>query len=899
MIGETISHYRIVREIGHGGMGAVYEAEDLKLGRRIALKLLGAQFAEDEERRRRFAREARAVAAINHPNIVTIFSVEESDDFSFLTMELIQGRCLSEIIPEEGFEYPDWLAVARPLVDAVAAAHRAGITHRDLKPENIMINGGGLKVLDFGLAKVVDVEGPDSTHSLVDSQTMTTYGQIMGTAAYMSPEQAEGKPVDRRSDIFSLGSVLFEMATGRAPFVGDSPLAVLSSVIRDEVPPLVDLNPRLAPHVGPLIQTCLFKSADARWPSAVELHEQIVELPGEPSKTLPIRRAPSSQGHASSRNSKISQAQLFLRRNKRLAWLSIAAAGIAIASVVFAMSRAVPLRLEPRTIVPVAVEGSLSESPSWSPDGEWIVYASNRDGTTDLWRKSLTTLEAQRLTNSEYNEGDPAWSPDGEMIAYSSDQEGGGLFVMRAVGGEPFRVAAFGARPSWSPDGRLLAFEWYGRVYVTPIDGGEPRMLFLTDGFPRPVFSPDGTKLVFWNQIRQDVCTGTLEGEQLACLDVLAPAEEVAGLAWSRDGRFLIVSKGSFGGAKDLWQVPMAADGTRRNGEAERLSATPFHDVQACISPDGGRIAYSSQRVERHLWAYELDPASGMPRVGLGPVRLTVEGQNSVYPALSTDGSTLAWTAQTYARGSLFSMSLVGDEPGIESKLSPEQDLRVREVHASFSATGSIVYSSVRGGSYELWRLPSPGAPVLQVTNTEAGISDTSPSWSPDGQSIAFQSTRDGEFDIWTVSVDGSGWSEPVRRTPIDGVNARSPVWSPDGRYIAHRQGGDSPDIWLLDTETWEGRPFEEHPADEFWSAWSPDGSRLYFTSNRLGTFNVWIKPIDGTAEASQVTFHRRGEESGLPVSNLYTRFAVANSSLVVPLETRHSEIYVLETERQ
>ena len=905
MIGQTLSHYRIVREIGRGGMAVVFEAEDLKLRRRVALKLLDAELAAQPERRQRFSREARAVAALNHPNIVTIHSVEEAGGFSFITMEFIDGNCLSDLIPGDGFDYPDWLAVARPLIGAVAAAHRRGITHRDLKPENIMVDTSGrLKVLDFGLAKVVDGAGFAIGPTGIKTLTMTAFGSLLGTAAYMSPEQAEGHKVDPRSDIFSLGVILFEMATGSLPFRGDSYIALLSSVIRDPAPLLTQVKPQLDASVGRVIETCLAKKAGQRFDSAEELWEEIDRLPGEPSEILSaegVRRSARRVRLRRARwsSARISAAQVYLRRNPRLVWLSLAAIGLSITALLFTVLQSGSRPFVTRRILPIAVEGSLSEAPSWSPDGQWIVYASNRDGQMDLWRKSLSTREAQQLTATEHTESDPAWSPDGLEIAYASDAEGGGLFIMRASGGggEPLRITDFGARPSWSPDGGLIAFESYGRVYVVPLDrleGREPRMLFRTDGFPQPMFSPDGGKLVFWHQTLQDIYVGSLDGE-LIDLDVLAPGEEVTGLDWSRDGETIILSKGTYGGGKDLWRVPIDAQTGRRRGDPVRLSATPFHDVDCSISPDGKRIAYSSLRIERQLWSIELDPGTGLARADVAPVRLTAEGQNSVYPALSSDGRLLAWTAQTYGRGSLYYMVLDGDERGVEKKLTPGDDLEVREVHAAFSYDGAIAYASIRGGSYELWHLASPGAPIQQVTDTDPGESDSGPTWHPDGRTLAFQSTREGGRDIWTVSAIGSGWGPAVRRTERDEISGRRPAWSPDGRYVAYRRSGESPDIWLLEVSSWTDMPFEENPADEFWTVWS--GAFLYFTSNRGGVFNVWMRPIDGHAEASQVTFYRRGAPTGLPLANLYTKFAIAGNRLVVPLETRRGEVYVLETE--
>jgi serine/threonine protein kinase/Tfp pilus assembly protein PilF len=281
MVGTTLAHYRIEERLGKGGMGEVYVAHDSKLDRKVALKVLPTEVASQPEHRTRFEREARAIATLNHPNIVTIHSVEESGDTSFITMELIRGQTLDELVPKSGFAIGPLLDIAIPLADAVSAAHRSGITHRDLKPQTIMIDGEGrLKVLDFGLAKLKQPTAGDEvvTHALGDGEHRTQEGKILGTAAYMSPEQAEGRPVDPRSDVFSLGIVLFQMATGRRPFQGDSGISVISSILKDPAPELGRVKPAMPRELGRIVRRCLAKDPDRRFQSALELRNQLEDL---------------------------------------------------------------------------------------------------------------------------------------------------------------------------------------------------------------------------------------------------------------------------------------------------------------------------------------------------------------------------------------------------------------------------------------------------------------------------------------------------------------------------------------------------------------------------------------------------------------------------------------------
>jgi serine/threonine protein kinase len=280
--GQQLLHYRLIQKIGEGGMGVVWKAEDTKLHRHVALKLLPQSMAADPDRRARFEREARSVAALNHPNIVTLYSVEESDGVHFITMELVEGQSLAHQMPSGGFPLKRLLEIAIPLADAVSRAHRAGITHRDLKPDNIMIDAEGrLRVLDFGLAKLQEpTESAEAAH-LPTATAMTGEGKIVGTVAYMSPEQAEGKPVDHRSDIFSLGTILYEMATGQRPFQGDTSMSTIGAILKDEPSSVTEINPALPRHAGRILSRCLAKDPDRRYQTALDLRNELEALKGE------------------------------------------------------------------------------------------------------------------------------------------------------------------------------------------------------------------------------------------------------------------------------------------------------------------------------------------------------------------------------------------------------------------------------------------------------------------------------------------------------------------------------------------------------------------------------------------------------------------------------------------
>ncbi|MFQ5349379.1 MAG: serine/threonine protein kinase, partial [Thermoanaerobaculia bacterium] len=332
MIGRTVGHYKIVSKLGEGAMGEVYLAEDTKLGRQVALKVPPTDLAADPERLARYEREARAVAALNHPNIVTLYSIEEADGVRFLTMELVRGKNLAQILPSGGLPLARLLELAIPITDALSAAQDANIVHRDLKPENIMVSDKGqVKILDFGLAKL-----RDSASGGLD-QTLTQEGMVFGTVPYMSPEQVQGEPADARSDIFSLGVILYEMATGERPFKGESSAHVISAILRDTPVSVTDLKTELPNHLGRLIKHCLEKDAERRFQTAKDVHYDLVELQREADAASPHLDSVASP--ASTPPPTVAQEPA--RRRVTPAAMVLAATGLlaALAALYFALGR--------------------------------------------------------------------------------------------------------------------------------------------------------------------------------------------------------------------------------------------------------------------------------------------------------------------------------------------------------------------------------------------------------------------------------------------------------------------------------------------------------------------------------------------------------------------------------
>src|SRR5262245_32543628 len=377
---DSLAHYRIVRLLGRGGMGEVYLAEDLTLGRQVALKVLPPGVAATG--RERFEREARAVAALNHPNIVTLHSIDQSGDTPFLTMEFVDGKALNELIPASGMPLDRLLKIAVPLADAVGAAHQRGILHRDLKPANVMLTADGrVKVLDFGLARLQD---DVAAHEPLETQELTSEGRIVGTVAYMSPEQAEGKVVDQRSDVFSIGVLLYELATGSRPFTGDTSLAVLSAVLRETPRSVSELKPELPRDFTRIIRRALNKDPEERYQSAKDLRNDLTAVledltSGEPAEPVTAGTVASPAG-----------------RLGTVTAASAAAALIAVAVVVWLVTRSsspAPASVPPDAWTPVRLtsNGIVRGPGAVSPDGRYIAYAQVGDGGVGLWLRQIAT----------------------------------------------------------------------------------------------------------------------------------------------------------------------------------------------------------------------------------------------------------------------------------------------------------------------------------------------------------------------------------------------------------------------------------------------------------------------------------------------------------------------------
>jgi len=810
MIGRMLAHYRIEARLGAGGMGVVYKALDTHLNRTVAIKMLPPRAVSDPGRRERFIREARAASALDHPNIVTIHDIAEADGQLFIVMQYVSGKTLRELLAQGPLPLNDALRYAVQIADGLARAHARGIIHRDLKPANVMVSEEGpVKILDFGLAKLTEPLESEETVTAPAGPPETEQGTVLGTVAYMSPEQAQGKRVDARSDIFSFGSLLYEMVTGRAPFRGDSRLAVLSAIVRDEPEPVSQLTPAAPPELEKLIGRALRKDPERRWQAMADLRVALTEIKEE---------SESGAGPAS---------LPVPRQLSRWVWIAgLAALAVAIGGGVWfhrARTTTEPAVPPPRTVLLTSFSGRELE-PALSPDGKQVAFV--WDGVTgdnfDIYVKLVEAGNPLRLTTDPAPDSSPAWSPDGSRVAFVRQSEAGhAVFVVPALGGPERKVAqsAAIARPdvslsgpwspglAWSPDGRFLAIVdrssplGPNSIFLLSLETGERRRLTspgpvsFTDEFP--AFSPDGQTIAF--------------------------------------------ERGFTLAAGDIYLLPLAPGGTA-TGEPRRLTFDGRGAGGLAWSPDGGSIVFASTRGgSLRLWRISVS--------GGGPEAVMSGGENAYGPSLSRQGGRLAF-AQQVSDTNIWRLRGPGFKGPSSSPTKFISSTRSDDA-PQFSPDGKrIVFRSTRSGTAEIWVCDSEGSNPVQVTSF-GGPDVGTPRWSPDGRRIAFDCIKEGPRDIYVISAEGGA---PRRLTTESSGDVR-PSWSKDGRWIYF--GSDRSAGWQVWKAPAEGGPAVQVTRQGGREAFeSPDGKFVYYT--RLGVSGIWRVPVEGGEETLVLN---RGEQ--------------------------------------
>ncbi len=791
--GTVLNHYRVVGVLGAGGMGEVYDAEDTRLKRRVAIKVLPAHATDDRDRYARFEREAQALASLNHPNIVTIYSVEESGGTRFITMERTEGRTLDRLIPRRGLPLGEFLRLAIPLVDAVSAAHDRGIVHRDLKPSNVMVTPDGrVKVLDFGLAKLVARDSHPDALMMTTTMGDSGEGRLLGTVAYMSPEQAGGRPVDHRSDIFALGILLCEMAAGARPFSGDSNIAVISSIIKDAPKPPIEMNSAVPVELDRAIQRCLAKHPRDRFQSAKDLRAELHYLERREST------APSATRHG-------------LRRPRQtytvVAALSIAAT-IAVYLAIRSAGRDGLPELGAPTFTRVTSDPGQESWPNLSPDGTWLVYAATESGNWDIYSKGLGEESARNLTNHAADDIMPAFSPDGRLIAFRSERDGGGIFVMTRSGESLRRLTHGGFDPAWSPDGTQVFYGTEagrdpdarfrpGELWAVYVQTEQTRRIAPVDGVA-PRVSPDGRLVAYWS------------------------------LPVHTDGK-------TFAGAnRDIWIRPAGGGDAARVTDAEGLDWNPTW------APDGRSLLFSSDRGGTvNLWRVAIDPASGRPSGD--PQPLTTPALWAGYMNVSRDGAAIAYAAYDYT-ANVASIAFNPDGGVVEGEAAVIIAGSRAWVQPDVSPDGRMLTLRSARSQEDIYIVGTDGAGLRPITSDPA--LDRLPRWSPDARSIVFYSARSAGYQLWSVNPDGSALRQLTHESAY---GLQYPTPSPDGRWL----GASDPSTraqFILDARDFSKSPTRLPAPPKSLSAvylhdWSPDGTQIAAHESPAG--GLWVYYVD------------------------------------------------------
>ena len=909
MITKTISHYEILEPLGEGGMGVVYRALDTRLGRPVAIKLLSPDGAIDGERRKRFVQEARAASALNHPHIITIYDIGQAEGVDFIAMEYVAGPSLAQAIAQSRLTVADALTCAVQIADALAAAHAAGILHRDLKPANIMLSTAGdkrsIKVLDFGLAKLTESadfrpidERVSTASARADERLQTEDGTVLGTAAYMSPEQAEGKPADARSDVFSFGAVFYEMLTGRRAFSGATRMSTLAAIMTREPEPPSRLVPGLPRDLEKLMLRCLRKSPERRWQSMADLKVALEDLREEselPNAGDASARVPSRRG------------------------IVALAIGLVLAALaVGGWWRATRMRPE---VVPAPFLTRLTSDVGWtdhpaiSLDGKMLAYASDRggDNNLDIWVQQLPDGAPVRLTHHSADELEPAFSADGSRIAFQSSRLGGGIYVVPTLGGEERLLAPRGFTPRFSPDGKWIAYglaEPTGsRLYVAPAAGGPA--IPVTSDFHRvqsPVWSPDGRHLLFWGQRHRDAPAENNLDWYVADVPGGSPVRTGArrvllkegfqafqGLpspdAWVAAGD-RILFHGIVGDSSNMWHVAISPEGWRVNRPPQRATFGTTDEAAASVTADG-RMVFISRTMGADIWSLPVDANRGT--VG-GPIkRMTEDAADDYDPSLSSDGSTLVYRSRRAGR---FGVVLKRLATGVESVLTRTP----ADHHPAVSPDGSkVAYSFRENGRMPIFVVAAGGGPPERVCDDCGEVE----AWSPGGDQILYIAAGDPS-SVGLVTVGAShnhGWLKST------GYGIYNPRLSPDGGWIA-----------------FNGRPNRLAPAqvivarvqasvvarEKDWIVaskdgdapnWSPNANLLYFWSDRDGSPCLWAQRLDpATKRPTGAPLDiQHLHKKGLSTRNLYLGapdMAVVRDKIVFNLGEHTGNIWMTQLSR-
>jgi len=807
---SRLGPYEIVARLGAGAMGEVYRARDTRLGREVAIKILPADVADDAGRRARFEQEARAVAALNHPNILGLYDIGRENDTAYIVTELVSGEPLEALLEVGPLSTKKLLDLAVQIADGMAAAHAAHITHRDLKPANIMVSADGrVKILDFGLAKqTAPAASPDETMTVAQ----TTPGMILGTINYMSPEQARGRPTDHRSDQFSFGLILYEMVTGKKAFARPEAVQTMSAILSEDPPP-IDCN--IPAPLRWTIDRCLAKEPGERYDSSRDLFQELRGIRDHLTQTSSTMEAAAALPAA--------------RRKLRLPWKSAAAFFLGAVLTAVLLSRGPQTadqsayRFTPFSFFPGGQCCTL-----WSPDGKAVAYAARVDGKFQVFLRYLDQPTPVQLTHGALSTTPKAWTPDGKRVLIDMEHDPPSLWSVATVGGDPEVVVPkfpYSRAETISPDNKTVAFfypkdERYGVWIASPLDA--PPARYLPDPFatkdvyngPQLKFSPNGRQLLLFVNAGRG-------GEEVWLLPYPAdpkhpPRRVLQGLesyggtpsfGWMPDSRRVVVSfSNAIDAPEQLWLADLAT------GERHALTSGTTPRTAPAVAPDGSKLIFHESTGNFDIVSVDLATAA---------VHLLIATErDESMPAWSARQPAMVYVTNRNGPPEIWLHNTAGDRPLVTARDFPQQHAQWFIAPALSPEADRLIYVMINQGTSQGSRLyisaVTGGGPVPLTSDNASG--EFPGSWSSDGSWFTYLAFNGGRISLMKVKT--SGQAKPaVVKADVEFDNNAAPSWSPDGKWIVLGEN-------LYSSDGQAVRPLGQHKSEGY--TFSADGKVLY-----------------------------------------------------------------------
>ncbi len=868
--------YQIIEELGKGGMGRVYKVQDTEIKEKVALKLLKPEIAADEKTIERFRNEIKLARKIVHKNVGRMYDLGKEKESYYITMEYVPGQDLRGLIRQSGrLTIETAISIVAQVCEGLAEAHKLGIIHRDLKPGNIMIdNEGNVRIMDFGIAQSLETKG------------ITGAGVMIGTPEYMSPEQVEGKEVDQRSDVYSLGIILYEMITGQVPFEGDLPLSVAYKHKHEAPQDPRKLNTQIPENLSSIVMRCLEKDKEKRYQSPGEVRSELINIEkGIPTteRVVPKKKPVTSK-------------EITIKFDPKKFFIPALVFIVFLTVVGYFLFRSGPKLVDIKIgrTQQITHAPGIEIDPAISPDGKMMAYAAGPESQMHLYIRQIAGGRTIRLTESfPGNHRWPQWSPDGTSIAF---QSGGAIYVVPALGGIPKRLVektpeVIVRTPSWSPDGKQIAYVQDRNIYVCSVDGDESRK--IAEAFePYSLnWSPDGSKIayvsgnpgfIFGRPIIGNIApssiwmVSTIKGVPIQMTNnIYLNVSPV----WTPDGRNLLFVSNQ-GGSRDVYQQPLNTSYEPYGPPVRLTTGLNAHTIS--LSADGKKLAYSVFTYTANIWSIRIPKGEA---ISISEAQPVTEGNQAIEGiGVSPDGKWLVFDSNRSGNQDIYKMPVGGGE--LEKLTTHPSD----DFLPSWSPDGKeIVFYSFRKGNRDIHLMTADGRSIRQLTDDPA--QERYPDWSPDGKQIVFYSDKTGRQELFVISRSNKDidWGVPKQLT-FDGGGA--PRWAPDGRLIAYTwdtslrvippEGGD-PKVLVS----------SQYPADlpvPGFPAWSLDAQIVYYKALDLeGRSSFWSVPVFGGTPELLVRFDDPSRKSNR------SEFATDGSRLFFTLTDNKSDLWVMD----